>query len=215
MSGKEFTSRRPRFGEGELSLEPSSSVFINCPFDAGYSTLFDAIVFATVCCGFMPRSALESGTVSEPRLARIARAVFSSRYSIHDLSRCTGEGDENFARFNMPLELGMAMAKRFMDSADEHDWLVLVPRGHAYLRFVSDLAAYDPATHDGSVSGVVVAVMAWLLTRKDATSLVNPSLVLNALPRFEAEKSELEFAWGGQPPWPDVVLAAIRVAGSV
>ena len=142
---------RTRFGEGELAFEPARSVFINCPFDSRYSALFDAIVFATVCCDFMPRSALESGTVAEPRLARITRAVFSSRYSIHDLSRCTGEGDENFARFNMPLELGMAMARRFMDKTDEHDWLVLVPQGHAYLRFMSDLAAYDPATHDGSV----------------------------------------------------------------
>src|SRR5947208_1882403 len=83
---------RPRFGEGDLALDPSKSVFINCPFDADYAPLFDAIVFATVCCGFIPRSALESGTVSEPRLSRILRALFSSKYSIHDLSRCTGEG---------------------------------------------------------------------------------------------------------------------------
>lgn len=215
MFGKEHSLRRPRFGEGELALDPSTSVFINCPFDSQYSTLFDAIIFATVCCGFMPRSALESGTVSEPRLARITRAVFSSRYSIHDLSRCTGEGDGNFGRFNMPLELGMAMARRFMDTADEHDWLVLVPQGHAYLRFVSDLAAYDPATYDGSVGSVVVAVMAWLSTRKDAVPPVTPSVVLDALPRFTAEKSVLETAWGGQPPWSDVVLAATRVARSV
>lgn len=101
---------RLRFGEGDLALDPSKSVFINCPFDADYAPLFDAIVFATVCCGFMPRSALESGTVSEPRLARILQALFSSKYSIHDLSRCAGEGSDNLARFNMPLELGMAMA---------------------------------------------------------------------------------------------------------
>src|SRR5260370_38030969 len=106
---------RPRLGEGELALDPSKSVFINCPFDGEYSDLFEAIVFAAVCCGFVPRSALESGTVSEPRLARIIRAVSSCRYSIHDLSRCTGEGSDNFARFNMPLELGIAMALRFMD----------------------------------------------------------------------------------------------------
>jgi len=207
--------RRPRFGEGELALEPAKSVFINCPFDHEYSDLFDAIVFATLCCGFMPRSALESGTVSEPRLARITKAVFGSRYSIHDLSRCTGEGDENFARFNMPLELGMAMAKAFIDTADEHDWLVLVPKGHSYLRFISDLAAYDPATHDGSVNSAVVAVMAWLSTRKDAIPPVTPSGVLNALPQFKAEKSVLDIAWGGQPPWSDVVMAAIHVAKSV
>ena len=77
----------------------------------------------------MPRSAIESGTVAEPRLARVTRALFSFRYSIHDLSRATGEGSEDLARFNMPLELGMAMARRFKNP-EEHDWLLLVPKGH-------------------------------------------------------------------------------------
>src|ERR1700761_8390529 len=111
---------RPRFGEAHLTLDPSKSVFINCPFDADYALLFYAIVFATICCGFIPRSALESGTVTEPRLSRILRTLFSSKYSIHDLSRCTGEGSDNMARFNMPLELGMAMARRFMGPSNEH-----------------------------------------------------------------------------------------------
>ena len=203
--------RRPHFGEGELALDSSKSVFINCPFDAAYSSLFDAIVFSTVCCGFMPRSALESGTVAEPRLARITHALFSCRYSIHDLSRSTGEGSENLARFNMPLELGMAMARRFMDP-DEHDWLLLVPKGHAYLRFVSDLAAYDPATHDGSIESVILPVMVWLSTRRDAVPPITPREVLSRLPIFQAKKQELDAAWGGYPPWPDIVLAAINVA---
>jgi hypothetical protein len=203
---------RPHFGEGALALDSSKSVFINCPFDSEYSELFDAIVFATVCCGFMPRSALESGTVSEPRLARIVRALSSCRYSIHDLSRCTGEGSENFARFNMPLELGMAMALRFMVPASEHDWLVLVPHGHVYHRFVSDLAAYDPATHDGSISSVVVAVMSWLATRQDAIPPVTPRDVLELLPNFQMRRQELDTAWGGYPPWADVIMAAIGFA---
>src|ERR1700683_816583 len=164
---------RPRFGQGALALDPSRSVFINCPFDSEYLELFDAIVFATVCCGFVPRSALESGTVSEPRLTRVIGALSRCKYSIHDLSRCTGEGSDNFARFNMPLELGMAMARRFVD-VEEHDWLVLVPEGHKYLQFVSDLAAYDPAPYDGSVEGVVLPVMAWLATRKDAVPPITP-----------------------------------------
>ena len=195
-----------------MALDPSKSVFINCPFDAEYSALFDAIVFSTVCCGFIPRSALESGTVSEPRLTRITRAMFNSRYSIHDLSRCTGEGNENFARFNMPLELGMAMARRFMDPGSEHDWLVLVPQGHAYLRFISDLAAYDPVTHDRSIQGVVFAVMPWLSTRKEAVPSPTPRDVLATLPSFEAARQELNAAWGGYPPWPDVITAAIETA---
>ena len=203
---------RPRFGQGALALDPTRSVFINCPFDPEYLELFDAIVFATVCCGFIPRSALESGTVSEPRLARIIRGLHGCKYSIHDLSRCSGEGDYNFARFNMPLELGMAMALRFMDTASEHDWLVLVPEGHSYHRFVSDLAAYDPATHNGSVPGIVVAVMSWLATREEAIPPVTPKQVLELLPGFQLRRRELDSTWGGYPPWPEVITAAIEVA---
>jgi hypothetical protein len=141
--------------------------------------------------------------------------MFNSRYSIHDLSRCTGEGDENFVRFNMPLELGIAMARRFAGPAPEHDWLVLVPKGHAYLRFISDLAAYDPATHDGSVESVTVAVIAWLATREEAVPPITPKNVLAALPKFQAKKRHLEAEWHQYPPWPDVVLAAIEVARAI
>jgi hypothetical protein len=206
---------RPRFGEGSLALDASKSVFINCPFDADYAPLFDAIVFATVCCGFIPRSALESGTVSEPRLTRILQALFNSKYSIHDLSRCTGEGSDNIARFNMPLELGMAMARRFMQPANEHDWLVLVPSGHIYARFVSDLTAYDPVTHDGSVPSVVVAVMSWLATRSDAMPTVTPKEVLALLPTFQIGREVLDDAWGGFPPWADIIMVALDVARQI
>ena len=202
----------PIFGQGELELDPAKSVFINCPFDAEYATLFEAIVFATVCCGFMPRSALESGTVSEPRVSRIVRALASSKYSIHDLSRCIGEGMENIARFNMPLELGMAMARRLLDPSTEHDWLVLVPRGHPYTRFVSDLAAYDPVAHDGSVASVVIAVMSWLATRPDAIQTAAPREVLALLPTFQSRKQALNEAWGGLPPWAHILVLAIKIA---
>ncbi len=112
----------------------------------------------------------------------------------------------------MPLELGMAMALRFMNPPDEHDWLELVPQGHSYLRFVSDLAAYDPSTHDGSIAGVVVAVMSWLATRKDATPPVTPKEVLGLLPDFQSRMRELSEAWGGYPPWAEVIIVAIQVA---
>jgi hypothetical protein len=71
--------RRPR--PTDWLGNPSRSVFVNCPFDSGYAELFDAIVFTTVCRGFTPRSALDSGSAGEPRLARITRAIFGGRYS--------------------------------------------------------------------------------------------------------------------------------------
>lgn len=206
---------RVHFGAGELGAARHLSVFINCPYDKDYIPIFDALVFATVCCGFLPRCAVESGCMAQPRMDRITQAILASKYSIHDLCRCRGEGDANLARFNMPLELGVSMAQRFgPNGLSEHDWLLLVPKGSDYVRFVSDLAGFDPKQHDGSLSSVIPAVMSWLATRPDAIAVPTPREVLLALPLFEAAKSDLAHAWAGDPPWSDVVLLAMRVAQS-
>ena len=143
-------------------------------------------------------------------MERIARAIFASKYSIYDLSRCRGEGDELLARFNMPLELGIAMARRYTRTkmADRHDWLVLVPQGHAYARFISDLAGYDPVRHDGTVQSLVRGLMAWLATGPDAVSAPTAHDLLLALPGFIDRKDELKRQWGDEIPWADIVLAA-------
>ena len=108
------------------------SVFINCPFDRNYQDLLLAVVFSVLAHGFLPRSARETEGDPEPRFSRILGTIAGSKYSIHDLSRSTGEGDDNLARFNMPLELGMAAALRFEreGSLRPHRWLALVPDGH-------------------------------------------------------------------------------------
>jgi hypothetical protein len=201
------------------SIGRDTSVYINCPFDEGYKPIFDAVVFAVVCCGFMPRSALETGTVSTPRMQRIADAMYASKYSIHDLSRCKGEGNENLARFNMPLELGISLAMKFSATRDgaPHDWLLLVPRGHAYKNFVSDLAGYDPEEYASSASSVkddvVAAVMSWLTTRPDAVGVeVSPDDVFPLLPIFEAERANLDHQWRNRTPWPQLVRLASKIA---
>ena len=213
-----MSSRRPRrrhqFGVGRLATVYERSVFINCPFDEEFAPLFGAVVFATVSSRFTPRSALESGTVAVPRMARILGAVISSKYSIHDLSRCRGEGEERFARFNMPLELGMAMVRGFSEprTGQGHDWLVLVPEGHQYLRFVSDLAGYDPLGHDGTVETIVPTVVTWLQTRPDAVQAPTPKAILAALPAFAVERERLGREWGPEVPWAEIILAARRLA---
>ena len=114
----------------------------------------------------------------------------------------------------MPLELGIAMARRYLikGEADRHDWLVMVPAGHQYGHFISDLAGFDPVTRDGTERGLVVAIMAWLTTRVDATGTLSPQQVLKGLPRFRREMRSLRKTWGQWPPWVDVVLAAIEIA---
>ena len=95
-------------------------------------------------------------------MSRILKTLSECKYSIHDLSRFSGEGVDNISRFNMPLELGMATALRFerANSNRPHNWLALVPEGFSYQRFVSDLAGFDPGRHAQSVKSVISAVSA-------------------------------------------------------
>jgi hypothetical protein len=87
--------------------EYEQNVFINCPFDADYAPIFEAIVFAVNDAGFRPKCARERLDSSEIRLNKIVDLISSSRYSIHDLSRTTLDEANALPRFNMPLELGI------------------------------------------------------------------------------------------------------------
>jgi hypothetical protein len=84
----------------------------------------------------------------------------------------------------MPLELGIAMARRFLNrrAAMRHDWLVIVPAGHGYARYISDLAGFDPVTHDSTEPSLIAALMSWLATRVDAVDTLSPRQVLMGLP---------------------------------
>lgn len=185
---------------------PSLSVFINCPYDLEYEPLFDALVFTIICCGFIPRSATESGLVSDTRMNRIFYAITNSAYSIHDLSRCRGEGENVLARFNMPLELGIAMSLRNLESNQGHDWLALVPENAPYTHFISDLAGYDLKKYDGDVTSIIQKVLSWLVTKPEAIQW-KPKQIIEKLSDFRKAKAELKADWN-EIPWHCLVKAA-------
>ena len=187
--------------------DPSDcAVFINCPYDAEYEPLFDALLFSGVCCGFLPRNATGSANVSVARMDRIFEAIFGSRYSIHDLSRCQGEGEQLLARFNMPLELGIAMARRQVEAHSPrcHDWLVLVPEDAPYARFISDLAGFDLVRYDGRPESLIRKVVSWLYTRDGALSGLRPTPIIEKLESFRGRKLELKAEWI-DIPWAELV----------
>ena len=64
------------------------NVFINCPFDARYAPILQGILFCLIRFGLNPRIATERSDSGESRIDKILELVESSRYSIHDLSRC-------------------------------------------------------------------------------------------------------------------------------
>lgn len=188
-----------------------ASVFVNCPFDDAFSELRDGIVLSIVCCGLLPRIAMDLGEVSKPRMLRILDAIAQSKYSIHDLSRCQGEGELNLARFNMPLELGVAMAHRHDESVADHQWMAMVPTDHQYSPFASDLAGYDLRNHDGNAESVVRTTASWLWNLEDAVPAKKPDEILELLPVFTAARQSLDIDFADNPPWGMVYAAATAV----
>lgn len=196
-------------------------VFINCPFDHDYHSCHLALILTVVACGLEPRSALETGTASLPRMERITRALCESTYSIHDLTRAYGDPDvDNLARFNMPFELGMAFlfAKKMAPLLDvEHEWFVLLPNAHPYGEFISDLAGYDLAAYDGTSEGLIPHVLGWLATRPSLPPIppnVTPSELAALMPTFERIVEAQIRLWGGHLPWTRLVKLARDLVAS-
>jgi len=179
-------------------------------------------MLAVLSCGLVPRSADEGSLGGGPRLERICKVLQGSRFSIHDLCRCTGEGDENLARFNMPLELGITLGHNYAtpgDSGQEHEWFVLTPGGHPHAEYISDLGGIDPKTHDETPQSIIAAVMKCLLTAQRSAGIysnIKPVDVADALPHLEAALKRKAEDWlGCKPPWEDRVIEGRSVIAAL
>ena len=127
-------------------------VFINCPFDDAYRDLRHAISLAVIASGFWPITGLDIRDHSKPRIEGIFELIEQSKFSIHDCTRCKGEKEDNYARFNMPLELGMALMEVHKGdppgmSGGRHQLMVFVPDQESYDSFMSDLSGNDLDCH--------------------------------------------------------------------
>jgi hypothetical protein len=142
---------------------PRGDVFINCPFDEAYKPVFDAVVFAVLACRYRVRSALEITDGGETRLAKIFRLIQASSHSIHDISRVELDRDSNLPRFNMPLELGIALGYRQYAAAEHpHRVMIVDSERYRYQTFASDLAGIDIAAHGGKPADAIACVRRFL-----------------------------------------------------
>ena len=85
--------------------------FLNVPYDKKYEKLFLAFIAGLCRFGLVPRATIEIPG-SQRRLDRIIDLIDECRYSFHDLSRVTlDRNPPPTPRFNMPFELGLAVAR--------------------------------------------------------------------------------------------------------
>lgn len=163
------------------------SVFINCPFSAGYQPIFRAIVFTIFVCEFRPRCALEISDSSENRLAKIENIVEQCRFGIHDLSIMELDEATRLPRFNMPFELGLFMAaKRFGQGKQKRKTaLVLDSDAYRYRAALSDISGQDIASHNGSPELAIAKVRDWLdASDRDRASLVGGDFIAEKFSAF-------------------------------
>lgn len=144
----------------------SNNVFINCPFDDDYSTIFNAVNFAIFDCGFIPRCAREYDDGSQVRIDKIYRIILECKFGIHDISRTELDIENGLPRFNMPLELGIFLgAKRFGNEVDRNKSCMIIDREkHRFQKFISDIAGQDIKSHDNDFEKAIGKVSEWLRT---------------------------------------------------
>lgn len=160
----------------------ADNAFLNVPYDARYEQLYLAFVAGLSGFGLVPRATVEiSG--SETRLQRIFRLLRSCRYSFHDLCRVTlDRTPPRTPRFNMPFELGLAVAVQ-LSRLQGHDWFVFEARRHRLNKSLSDLGGTDPYVHGGTPDGVLRALTNALVPRRQRPTVAELRAIYNDLRR--------------------------------
>ncbi len=171
----------------------SRDVFINCPFDATYRPLFEAIVFVVSDLGFVPRCALETDDAGESRLVKIERIIEECRYGINDLSAVELDSATGLPRFNMPLELGLFMGcRRYGPKAQAKKRILVLDRlPYRYRAFISDISGQDIRTHGGVPEQVIREVRDWLRLSSGRTTLPGGTVVVERYGRFRERKPRI------------------------
>jgi hypothetical protein len=150
----------------------TTNVFINCPFDVEFESLFHAIVFAVIQCGYTVRCALEADDTGATRIDRIYRLIDECRFGIHDISRIEHDTVNNLPRFNMPFELGLFLGARRFGAKLQRDkqCLVLEAERYRYQKYLSDIAGQDIRQHDSDPAKAVGAVRDWLAASRSTSA---------------------------------------------
>ncbi len=146
------------------------SVFVNCPFDELYAPLLQAIAFCITDLGFFPRLAPENADNAANRLGRIVELIRGSKFGIHDLSRCRAAEVGEYARMNMPFELGIdhGYALAGTGRLTEKSILILEANRYDYQKGLSDIAGWDIQPHDNDHIKAVRIVRNWLVKQAGA-----------------------------------------------
>lgn len=119
------------------------------------------MIAGLVGLGLNPRCVVQI-PASADRLTRLVKIIQESPFSIHDLSRVQLSGTASpfrVPRFNMPFELGLAVAICSSDANAGRQWKLMEAVPHRLNHSLSDVDGYNPVIHNGTVTGTFEALL--------------------------------------------------------
>lgn len=140
------------------------NVFINFPFDKSYiDDILKPILYVLVKNGLSPRLSLEVSDSGQVRLQKITEIIKSCKYSIHDLSIVKSKKAKEFARMNMPFELGIDYGLRNSGIAklNEKQFLILEATKYDYMKAISDINGFDIKVHSNETEKIFDSLYSW------------------------------------------------------
>lgn len=162
-----------------------AQVFLNYPFDQEFTPFSYAMHFGVIGAGLIPLCAHDLTVPDRPRLDLLVEAIQNCRFSAHDFSRGKGEGTENFARLNMPIEMGMALFFALQTQHRDHRCAFFVSDEHSYKRYASDLSGLDAKSYNDDELLLLSTTYKWLIDTSGPLA--------NRVPPKEIEAGYLEF----------------------
>lgn len=146
----------------QLATARDSNVFVNCPFDENYTQFLYVTLFTLWCCGKSPQLTLLDRDSTTPRLNRITKMIWSSKYGVHDLSRCKALEKDEFFRMNMPFELGLDIGAKCFSEKSDKNILIIVSDKYDYQKALSDLSGNDPICYYNDAKTLSKEIRDWL-----------------------------------------------------
>src|ERR1017187_478212 len=122
-------------------LNRTHSVYRSCPHGSEFRNVRHGLMFAILATGHRPLCDFDNPFPFAPHVPRLGDNLGQCRYSMHDCTCCDTDKPNEFGRFNMSIELGMALFERHRTSTepDFHEIYIQIPERHSYLQFLARL----------------------------------------------------------------------------
>lgn len=158
----------------------SPIAFINMPYASRYERVYLAFIAGIAGFGMVPTAAVKDPS-SEFQLDRIFNLVTVADYSFHDLSHMSLDRSKPCTpRFNMPFELGLAVATARLKNPN-HQWFVFDTQRFRVAKALSDLGGVTIRVHDRSPESILRCLVSALDREDRKPSLRELAAILGAV----------------------------------